>query len=399
MKKHILILILFLFLAPTLYSQAPQSIPYQAVVRNTDGSVMADAVITITFKIHDNTATGTVVYEENHSATTNAQGLISLNVGNGVVVLGTFSGVNWGSGNKFLHVLMNAGSGVVDLGTQQMMSVPYALYAEDVPVRVSVTGDSLFIGDQVSIVPGVSAANPISISNYGSVLLPGNTTCQNEYISVTGCGGQDSLLYYDRYYSLTEIGGQCWFAENLATDKYSNGDNIPTGLINTQWLSTTAGAYAVYNNDVANDAKYGKLYNWYTTVDTRGVCPTGWHVPSDCEWMFLEGTLGLSTAEQQMFGYRGSVEGGKLKKMSGWSSPNAGASDLFGFGVVGAGVRWDEVGGIYGGVGEEAMFWSTSLFDNNYAWNRRLSNQLSKMYRYHVSHGLRSGFSIRCVRN
>jgi uncharacterized protein (TIGR02145 family) len=115
--------------------------------------------------------------------------------------------------------------------------------------------------------------------------------------------------------------------------------------------------------------------------------------------MFLEGTLGLSTAEQQMFGYRGSVEGGKLKKMSGWSSPNIGAFDLFGFGVIGTGVRWDEGGGIYGGVGEQAMFWSTTLFDGNYAWNRQLSNQLSKMYRYHVSYGLRSGFSIRCVKN
>jgi uncharacterized protein (TIGR02145 family) len=397
--KNIFLLILLVAATFLVKAQAPNNIPYQAVVRNTDGSPMASSSVTITLSIHNLTATGDVVYQETHSTTTNTQGLVSLSIGSGTPVTGNFAAINWGSGSKFLHVLMNAGSGVVDLGTQQMMSVPYALYAEDVNVRVSATGDTLFIGNNYSIVPGVSAANPVSTSNYGSLLLPGNTTCQNEYISVTGCGGQDSLLYYDRYYSLTEIGGQCWFAENLATDKYSNGDNIPTGLINTQWLSTTAGAYAVYNNDMANDAIYGKLYNWYTTVDTRGVCPTGWHVPSDCEWMFLEGTLGLSTAEQQMFGYRGSVEGGMLKKMSGWSTPNVGASDLFGFGVIGAGVRWDEGGGIYGGVGEQAMFWSTTLFDGNYAWNRQLSNQLSKMYRYHVSYGLRSGFSIRCVKN
>jgi hypothetical protein len=183
MKKHIFISILILFLAPALYSQAPQSIPYQAVVRNTDGSVMAEAAMTITFQIHDNAATGTVVYEENHTATTNAQGLISLNVGNGSVVVGNFSGINWGSGNKFLHVLMNAGSGVVDLGTQQMMSVPYALFAEDVPVRVSVTGDSLFIGNQVSIVPGVSAANAIlgcmdsQACNFDIAAMIDNSSC------------------------------------------------------------------------------------------------------------------------------------------------------------------------------------------------------------------------------
>lgn len=138
MKKHIFIFISILFLAPAFYSQAPQSIPYQAVVRNTDGSVMANASLTITFMIHDVTATGNVVYEENHAATTNSQGLISLNVGNGSVVSGTFSGINWGAGSKFLHVLMNAGSGVVDLGTQQMMSVPYALYAESCPQAVGI---------------------------------------------------------------------------------------------------------------------------------------------------------------------------------------------------------------------------------------------------------------------
>ena len=129
MKEHFLISILFLFLAPALYSQAPQSIPYQAIIRNTDGSTMANAAVTITFKIHDNSATGTVVYEETHAATTNAQGLVSLNVGGGTAVTGTFSGIQWGTGSKFLHVLMNAGNGIVDLGTQQMMSVPYALYA------------------------------------------------------------------------------------------------------------------------------------------------------------------------------------------------------------------------------------------------------------------------------
>jgi hypothetical protein len=121
----------FLFSAISIFifAQAPQSIPYQAVVRNTDGSNMANAAVIITFKIHDNSANGTVVYEETHATTTNAQGLVSLNVGGGTAVTGTFSGIQWGTGSKFLHVLMNAGNVVVDLGTQQMLSVPYALYA------------------------------------------------------------------------------------------------------------------------------------------------------------------------------------------------------------------------------------------------------------------------------
>ncbi len=386
---------LFLVISATIIAQAPQSIPYQAVVRNTDGSVMADAAVTMTFKIHDNSATGIVVYEENHTATTNAQGLISLNVGNGVVVLGTFSGVNWGSGSKFLHVLMNAGSGVVDLGTQQMMSVPYALYAEDVDVRVSATGDTLFIGSNYSIVPGVSAANPVSISNYGSVLLPGNTTCQNEYISVTGCGGQDSLLYYDRYYSLTEIGGQCWFAENLATDKYSNGDNIPTGLSNIQWQNTTSGAYVFYNDDIANDVNYGKLYNWYTTVDTRGVCPTGWHVSTACEWDYLVMHIG---------GYLGS--GGKLKSTAGWWLNGL---NTFGFNAMPGSCYYFDSGvdsGVYyfGGnspIGSSAFWWSSSSINISDASLRCISmamgsNDLSPLFLSNIKN---NGFSLRCIKD
>jgi uncharacterized protein (TIGR02145 family) len=360
---------------------------------------MANAAVTITFKIHDNSATGTVVYEETHATTTNAQGLLSLNVGGGVAVTGIFGNINWGGGNKFLQVLMNVGSGIVDLGTQQMMSVPYALYAEEVNVRVSVTGDSLFIGDQVSIVPGVSAANPVSISNYGSVLLPGNTTCQSEYISVTGCGGQDSLLYYDRYYSLVEIGGQCWFAENLATDKYANGDNIPTGLTNTQWQNTTGGAYAVYNNDLANDAIYGKLYNWYTTVDSRSVCPAGWHVPSDCEWMFLEGILGISISEQELVALRGLSQGGNLKSITSWSAPNTGATNEAGFSALPGGFKFP-FGTTYWNVSENGYFWSKSESEQQVAWFRSLNFNDGKIGRFNWDFGLKqSGMSIRCIRN
>ncbi len=120
---------LLLAVAAVVFSQAPQNIPYQAVMRNADGTVMSNAAITLTFKIHDVAAAGEVVYEETHAVTSNSQGLVSMNVGGGTVVTGAFDNINWGAGNKFLQVIMNAGNGNVDLGTQQMMSVPYALYA------------------------------------------------------------------------------------------------------------------------------------------------------------------------------------------------------------------------------------------------------------------------------
>ena len=102
------------------FGQAPMSIPYQAVVHNADGSVMANAALTMTFKIHDVAATGNVVYQETHSLSSNAQGLVVCAVGSGTAEQGTFAGIQWGSGAKFMHVLMNAGSGEIDLGTEQI---------------------------------------------------------------------------------------------------------------------------------------------------------------------------------------------------------------------------------------------------------------------------------------
>ena len=93
-----LFLFLALFPAPALYAQSPQGIPYQAVMRNADGSVMASSEAVLTFMIHDGTANGNVVYQESHSLTSNAQGLVSCVVGNGVVSEGNFSAINWDNG-------------------------------------------------------------------------------------------------------------------------------------------------------------------------------------------------------------------------------------------------------------------------------------------------------------
>jgi uncharacterized protein (TIGR02145 family) len=400
MRNPFVILPFFLlFLIPSsLFSQSPLGIPYQAVLRNADGSIMASSAVGLTFMIHDGTETGTVVFEETHALNTNAQGLVSCVVGNGVLTQGNFQNINWGNGAKFLHIQYQGSNVTVDLGTQQMMSVPYALYAGTTAVVISATGDTLSIGNQQVIVPGISIANypvPTSNSGLGSQVLPGNTTCTNQFISVTGCGGQTSLTYDGRTYDLVEIGGQCWFADNLATDQYRNGDPIPTGLDNTAWLNTTIGAYDILNNNPANDATYGKLYNWYTTVDSRGLCPTGWHVPTDCEWMYLEGSLGMSITDQESYGYRGTNEGGALKATTGWNSPNTGATNSSGFTAFPGGYRGND--GIYYSIGNHSYSWSSTENDANGAWNRRLHYDYSSVNRN--SNNKQGGFSIRCLKD
>ena len=391
--KTFLTLSLQLLISTFLFAQSPLGIPYQAVMRNADGSVMASSAVDLTFMIHDGSAIGTVVYQESHSLTSNAQGLVSCVVGNGVVSQGNFANINWGNGAKFLHVMM----GTTDLGTQQMLSVPYALYSNGVGVNVSATGDTLTIGGNSVIVPGISAANP-NHGGLGSQVLVGNSTCANEYISVTGCGGQSSLTYDERTYDLLEIGGQCWFADNLATDQYSNGDLIPTGLNDTTWQYTTAGAYSIYNNDSANDVIYGKLYNWYTTVDTRGLCPTGWHVPTDCEWMYLEGSIGMPIIDQEAGNARGTTEGGALKSTTNWLSPNVGATNSLGFSALPGGYR--NSGGTYYNIGDSGYWWSSTDFDSSLfilAWHRRLSKNSSDVFR--ALPVMLSGLSVRCIKD
>ncbi len=179
--KTFLTLSLQLLISTFLFAQAPQGIPYQAVMRNADGSVMASSAVSLTFMIHDASATGTIVYQESHDLSSNTQGLVSCVVGNGVVSQGNFANINWGSGAKFLQVMM----GSTDLGTQQMLSVPFALYSEEIPLRVSPSGDSLIIGNDVTIVPGVSVANypPVlgctdnSACNYISAATQNDNSC------------------------------------------------------------------------------------------------------------------------------------------------------------------------------------------------------------------------------
>jgi hypothetical protein len=112
-------------------AQAPQGIPYQAIARNASGVAIASTAVKVRFSIRDSIATGAIKYQETHNPTTSALGLFSVNVGMGTVVSGTFSGINWGKNAKFLQVELDpaGGSSYTDLGTTQMMSVPYALYA------------------------------------------------------------------------------------------------------------------------------------------------------------------------------------------------------------------------------------------------------------------------------
>ena len=366
--KAVFTLSLHLLITSFLCAQAPQGIPYQAVMRNSDGGIMASSAVDLTFMIHDGSATGSVVYQESHSLTSNAQGLVTCVVGNGVVSQGNFANINWGSGAKFLHVMM----GITDLGTQQMLSVPYALYSESTDVSISPTGDTLTIGGNSVIVPGISAANPPALYTMGS--------------GVTDIDGN--------FYPSIIINGQEWMQKNLAVSKYRNGDPIPTGLSDAIWGSSTSGAYAIYNNDAANNTTYGKLYNWYAVNDSRGLCPAGWHVPSDEEWTIMINYLD-PTQNPSVFGTQSSVAGGKMKSTTGWNSLNTGATNESGFTGLPGGYRYNN--GTYTYIGSDGYWWSSTELGSYDAWNRDLTHYEPGVDRYNDSK--RDGFSVRCLRD
>jgi len=211
-------------------------------------------------------------------------------------------------------------------------------------------------------------------------------------------------------YQTVKIGDQWWMAENLRTTRYRNGDEIPTGLSDTEWKSTTFDAYAIYPHekvdDINSDAEmveaYGKLYNWYAVEDDRGLCPTGWHVPSDDEWKKLEIHLGMSQQEADNTGLRGADEGGKLKTTRTepeshprWRSPNTGATNESGLSGLPGGIR--SILGSFGLIRGYGYWWSSTMDNTNHAWGRYLYFFSSVVYRNHYD--FQNGFSVRCLRD
>jgi uncharacterized protein (TIGR02145 family) len=179
----------------------------------------------------------------------------------------------------------------------------------------------------------------------------------------------------------TLIGSAVWSAANLDVSTYRNGDVIPEVTDPTVWASLTTGAWCYYNNDPANGAIYGKLYNWYAVIDSRGLAPQGWHIPTDAEWATLTAALGGST-----------VAGGKMKTTGNtmWNAPNTGATNESGFFGLPAGQRWMD--GIFWDVGNYSFWWSKDTSSQ-----RRLFWNNSDLGT--DNHSPKSGYSVRIVKD
>jgi uncharacterized protein (TIGR02145 family) len=325
----------FMFQKQAFSQSVPQRFSYQAVIRDGANQVLNKSV-GIRLSILQGSESGTAVYAETYSDNTNANDLISLQMGGGAVVGSRISGL-----------------------------APNTLYY----VRAYATnGAGTAYDNQVSFTTAVST-NPTDAD--------GNT-----YTTVT-------------------IGTQVWMKENLKVSKYRNGDPIGEVSDAGQWAAiwnngtpTGRAAWCYYNNDAANNTTYGKLYNWYAVADPRGLCPTGWHVPSDAEWTILENFLGGASVAGGKMKSTGTIEAGTGL----WYAPNQDATNSSGFTAFPGGYRY------YGGTvafGSNGAWWSSTEFSSTpstYAWFRGVGRNGANSGRSHYGHKT-SGYSVRCLRD
>jgi uncharacterized protein (TIGR02145 family) len=188
------------------------------------------------------------------------------------------------------------------------------------------------------------------------------------------------------------IGKQVWMLENLNVATFKNGVEIPKVQDESAWIKAVNNqqpAWCYYYNDKKNGDKFGKLYNWYAVVDNNGLCPQGWHVPSDDEWYVLTDYLGGSQ-----------IAGGKMKEVgiTNWNSPNTESTNLSLFTGLPGGYR--NYNGNYYYIGDSGFWWSSTEYASEYegrAWLRYLSNANGVAIRYNDYKAF--GISVRCLRD
>ncbi len=381
--KKISFLIASLLLALSIQAQSPPKFSYQTVIRNASNQLLVGQTVGIKISILQGSANGSAVYAETHAPQTNANGLATLEIGGGSLLSGNFANINWANGPYFVKTETDpiGGNNYTITNTSQLLSVPYALYANSTSSSVSSSGDTLFIGNQSYIIPGISAANNTGGQTGITQHTCGATNVHNPDKTYGSMTDQEGNVY-----KTIVIGSQEWMAENLKTSIYRNGNPIANVTNDSLWSLLTSGSWAYYNNNYQNECPYGKLYNWYAVADPRHVCPTGWHEPTDAEWTSLTDYLG------------GEAVAGEKMKTTGtqyWISPNTDSTNESGFSGLPGGYRF--YFGIFNFVGFYGYWWSSSEYDPSSAWNRYLNFSNGNAYQTNDNKYL--GFSVRCLKD
>ena len=282
--KKLFIFSFILFFGIQLFAQAPESFKYQAVVRDASGAVIPDQTVGVQIQILEGTEYGSAIYVETHSPTTNSFGLINFNIGEGSVQNGTFSAIDWGSDSYFLKVGIDINGGIAytDMGTNQLLSVPYALNSK-IAENYDET-DPVFLTHDAFGVTGTGITNWNTAYGWGNHATAGYLTSYSETdpiflthdaYGVTGTGisnwntaygwGNHASAGYLTSFSETDpqVGSNTtnriprWNGSSLVTGAiYDNGTNIGIGTsnpiykldVNGSIVTRTANGFRLRNN-------------------------------------------------------------------------------------------------------------------------------------------------------
>lgn len=197
-------------------------------------------------------------------------------------------------------------------------------------------------------------------------------------------------------YKTVEIGKYKWMAENLKTITFNNGAEIPLVEGSSNWSGLNSAGYCWYDDNKSNANIYGALYNFFA-VNTGKLCPKGWRVPSDEEWMYLEGYVDSHYKigdpiwkESRIRGYNAGM---RLKSKTGWKL-NGNGTDEFGFSALPGGERLTSFNNSKGSCG---FWWTSTEFEQSSAWYRCVIYSFSEVSR--GPHPKSMGFSVRCLKD
>ena len=210
--------------------------------------------------------------------------------------------------------------------------------------------------------------------------------------------GLDSIEYHGYSYATVQIGEQCWFSENLGAFQFNNGDSIPLVNLELEWVESTGPGVCMLHQLWSNYDLFGLLYKGHVITDERNVCPAGWHVSTDADWMELELYLGMAEGDllaSGFYSWRGVQDsvGYKLKSDNLWNG-----NDEFGFngapgrGRLDSGPFISHSAGVYTAGG---TFWAKG--DEDEYFKRYLAGQELGILRDLTGAG--HGHSIRCIKD
>lgn len=303
MKNFFVLLVVTLVLIPKLLSQSPQGFNYQAVIRDNTGSLIVNQDISLKINILAFNRISTPVYSETHSVYSDDFGQVNLVVGHGSVNQGVFSEIDWSLGTYYLDIELDYnGNGYIPVGSTQLLSVPYALYASssgyaetpDYGLSTLLAENNSANNQQIK-----NLLNPTEMQDAVtlSTLLEKTTMLQNQIDELLAIVDPGEITDQNgNIYPYLKYGDQIWTISNAAMTTYEDGTPIPEVRDSSVWNTLTTGAWCYYNNDPTN----GKLYNWYAVAgihDTdpatpnKKLAPYGWDVPSDKDWNLLEQSI------------------------------------------------------------------------------------------------------------